>query len=115
MQQVADTLSDNPVFKQLDNLSVGTWVKFAGDEDTQAARRKLAAKINAIDIFIFVNRQGAKVVEKTRANLARELKEATVKIISDFLLFSRALESIIGDLRDSQHEQQTRGAYQPKH
>jgi|TARA_B100001964_G_scaffold199423_1_gene225756 hypothetical protein len=115
MQQVADTLSDDPVFKQPHNPSVGTWVEFAGDEDTQAMRCKLAAKINAIDKFIFVNRQGAKGVEKTRTDLASELKEAAVKIISDCLLFSRALESVLGDLRESQHEQQTRSAYQPKH
>jgi hypothetical protein len=73
----------------------------------------LAAKINAIDKFIFVNREGVKVVEKTTVGLAKELKEGSVRIISDGLLFSRALESVIGNLRDSQHEQQTGGAYQP--
>ena len=68
--------------------------------------------INAIDKFIFVNRQGVKVVEKTRTGLAQEIFDGTVKIISDGLLFSRALESVIGDLRHAQHEQHTGGAYQ---
>ena len=98
--------------EQVESMTVGTWVEFVG-EDELNTRCKLAAKINAIDKFIFVNRQGVKVVEKTSSGLAKELKDGTVRIISDGLLFSRALESVIGNLRDSQHEQQTGGAYQP--
>jgi hypothetical protein len=103
---------DDPYMKQVDTLSVGVWVEFAGEDDNNT-RCKLAAKINAIDKFIFVNRQGVKVVEKTRLGLARELRDGTVNIISDGLLFSRALESVIGNLRESQHEQHTGSAYQP--
>ncbi|MFT5209623.1 MAG: hypothetical protein ACI9CE_001345 [Flavobacterium sp.] len=88
-----ETLAENdPVYGQVYALSVGMWVEFnAGNE--VSVRCKLVAKINAIDKFIFVNRQGVKVIEKTRLGLATELKENSVKIISDGLLFSRALES----------------------
>jgi hypothetical protein len=103
---------DDPIFEQIDALSVGIWVEFIGIDSEQPIRSKLAAKINAIDKFIFVNRQGVKVVEKTRTGLAQEIFDGTVKIISDGLLFSRALESVIGDLRDAQHVQHTAGAYQ---
>lgn len=103
---------DDPHVKQVDNFHVGIWVEFLGEENT-SVRCKLAARINAIDKYIFVNRQGVKVVEKTRMGLAQELKDGTVKIISDGLLFSRALETVIGNLRVSQHEQQTGSAYQP--
>lgn len=103
---------NDPALAQVDNLHVGMWVEFAGDEST-SIRCKLAARINAIDKYIFVNRQGVKVVEKTRVGLAQELRDGTVKVISDGLLFSRALESVIGNLRDAQHEQQTGSAYQP--
>ena len=61
-----------------------------------------------------MNRQGVKVVEKTRDGRARELEEGTVRVISDGLLFSRALESVIGTLRDTQTAQQTGSAYQPQ-
>ena len=107
--EIAD---DSPYMQQVDMLSVGVWVEFSGEADHNT-RCKLAAKINAIDKYIFVNRQGVKVVEKTRMGLARELRDGTVKIISDGLLFSRALESVIGNLREKQHEQQTASAYQP--
>jgi hypothetical protein len=103
---------DHPALQQVDALAVGMWVEFSDGED-QSVRCKLAAKINAIDKFIFVNRQGVKVVEKTRMGLAKELRDGSVRIISDGALFSRALESVIGNLRDAQHEQQTGGAYQP--
>jgi len=103
---------DNPFVRQVDHFTVGVWVEFLV-EDEQSVRCKLAAKINAIDKYIFVNRQGVKVVEKTRLGLAQELMDGTVKMISDGLLFSRALESVIGNLRDTQHEQQTGSAYQP--
>jgi hypothetical protein len=103
---------DHPAVAQVDSLAVGMWVEFS-DAEEQNVRCKLAAKINAIDKYIFVNRQGVKVVEKTRMGLARELKDGTVRIISDGALFSRALESVIGNLRETQHEQQTGGAYQP--
>lgn len=104
---------DHPALAQVDSLAVGMWVEFS-DAEEQNVRCKLAAKINAIDKYIFVNRQGVKVVEKTRMGLARELKDGTVRIISDGALFSRALESVIGNLRETQHEQQTGGAYQPE-
>ncbi|HKI74777.1 MAG TPA: DUF1631 domain-containing protein [Pseudomonadales bacterium] len=103
---------DDRHVKQVDSLHVGIWVEFAGEENI-SIRCKLAARISAIDKYIFVNRQGVKVVEKTRMGLAQELKDGTVKIISDGLLFSRALETVIGNLRVSQHEQQTGSAYQP--
>ncbi len=108
-----DLDEDDPTLQQVDQLSVGVWVEFAGDDPDTSIRCKLAAKINAIDKFIFVNRQGVKVVEKTRMGLARELKDQTVRFISDGPLFSRALESVIGNLRETQHEQHTGGAYQP--
>ncbi len=103
---------DDPHVKAVDKLHVGIWVEFTGAEDI-TIRCKLAAKINAIDKYIFVNRQGIKVVEKTRMGLATELRDGTVKIISDGLLFSRALESVIGNLRVAQQVQHTGSAFQP--
>jgi hypothetical protein len=95
---------------KVDGLAVGTWFEFAIEED-QNVRCRLAARINAIDKFIFVNRQGVKVLEKNRMGLALEFKQETVREISDGLLFSRALESVIGNLRDTQSMQRSDAAY----
>lgn len=96
--------ANDPALQKVDQLGVGVWVEFLG-ESSISIRCKLAAKINAIDKYIFVNRQGIKVVEKTRMGLALDIKHGTVKLISEGLLFSRALESVIGNLRESQQEQ----------
>ncbi|MCB1646653.1 MAG: DUF1631 family protein, partial [Pseudomonadales bacterium] len=110
--ETSEAADDAYYLTQVDHISVGMWVEFQADDDL-SIRCKLAAKINAIDKFIFVNRQGIKVVEKTRAGLAEEFRDGTVKLISDGLLFSRALETVIGNLRQSQIEQQTGSAYRP--
>jgi hypothetical protein len=102
----------NPFLEKIEGLTVGTWVEFIG-QDEQKTRSKLAAKINAIDKFIFVNRQGVKILEKTTSELAQELEEESLRIISDGLLFSRALESVVSTLRENRIEQHTGGAYQP--
>ncbi len=112
--EAEDELSpDDPHMLEVDRLSVGIWVEFQGEDDL-TTRCKLAAKINAIDKYIFVNRQGVKVVEKTKMGLAKELRDGTVNFINDGALFSRALESVIGNLRENQHEQQTGSAYNPQ-
>jgi hypothetical protein len=102
---------DDPAMQQVEHFAVGVWVEFLGPTESEHVRCKLAAKINAIDKYIFVNRQGVKVVEKTKLGLALELKQGTVRVISDGLLFSRALESVIGSLRETQTEQHEGGAY----
>ncbi|MFM1897230.1 MAG: hypothetical protein RLZZ385_2304, partial [Pseudomonadota bacterium] len=91
---------DDAHLKQVDQLPVGIWVEFSGG-DEPGIRCTLAARIDTIDKFVFVNRQGVKVVEKSRMGLARELKQGTVKLISDGPLFERALESVFSTLRDN--------------
>jgi hypothetical protein len=79
-------------------LRVGRWVEFQEDEDT-ALRCKLAAIIVPANIYIFVNRTGLKVLEKSSTELALEFKRGGVRTLDDTLLFDRALASVIGNLR----------------
>ena len=85
---------------QVNKLPLGVWVEFKFSEDRMIPCT-LAAKLDTIDKFIFINRQGVKIVEKSRMGLARELKSGTLKIISEWPLFERAMESVIGALRES--------------
>ena len=75
-------------------------MEFQGVE-TQSIRCSLAGKIDMIDKYVFVNARGAKVIEKSRVGLARELKDGTVKIISEAALIDRAIGTVIGKLRNS--------------
>jgi len=87
----------DPFVQQVEKFAVGCWFEF--QNDNAAERCKLAAVIKATGKYIFVNRSGIKVAEKTKMGLAVELRRGSVQILNDGLLFDRALESIITNLR----------------
>ncbi|WP_372877004.1 DUF1631 domain-containing protein [Pseudomonas sp.] len=89
---------DDEALLRVDRLGVGSWVEFQEDEEHKL-RCKLAAVIKPTGKYIFVNRTGMKILEKTRMALALEFRRNTVRLLDDALLFDRALESVIGNLR----------------
>ncbi len=89
---------DDEALQQVDQLRVGSWVEIHEDEEHKL-RCKLAAVIKPTGKYVFVNRTGMKVLEKTRMGLAVEFRRGSVRLLDDALLFDRALESVIGNLR----------------
>ena len=89
---------DDEALQQVDQLRVGSWVEIHEDEEHKL-RCKLAAVIKPTGKYIFVNRTGMKVMEKTRMGLAVEFRRGAIRLLDDALLFDRALESVIGNLR----------------
>ncbi|MCO6058235.1 DUF1631 domain-containing protein [Pseudomonas sp. MOB-449] len=89
---------DDEALGFVDNLRVGSWVEFQEDEEHKL-RCKLAALIKPTGKYIFVNRTGMKVLEKSRMGLAVEFRRKAIRLLDDALLFDRALESVIGNLR----------------
>ncbi|MFY1666620.1 DUF1631 domain-containing protein [Pseudomonas sp. Pseu.R1] len=83
---------------QVDKLRLGSWVEIQEDEDHKL-RCKLAAIVEPSGRYVFVNRTGMKVLEKTRMGLAVEFRRGTIRVLDDSLLFDRALESVLGNLR----------------
>ncbi|WP_448632170.1 MULTISPECIES: DUF1631 domain-containing protein [Pseudomonas fluorescens group] len=83
---------------QVDQLRLGNWVEFQ-EEDDNTLRCKLAAIIEATGQYIFVNRTGLKVLEHSRTSLALEFRRGAARLLDDTLLFDRALESVLGNLR----------------
>jgi len=86
--------------EQVDRFSQGSWFEVAED-GSPAYRCRLAAVIKAVDKYIFVNRTGMKVAEKSREELAILLEAGKFNLLDDGMLFDRALESVIGNLRQS--------------
>ncbi|WP_269619750.1 DUF1631 domain-containing protein [Zhongshania sp. BJYM1] len=84
---------------RIQTLRVGNWVDFRQD-DGRMLRCRLAAVINGIGKYIFVNRSGIKVAELNRDELEAALIEQKVLLIDDDRMFDRALESVISNLRD---------------
>lgn len=83
---------------QVDKLRLGGWVEIQEDEEHKL-RCKLAAIVEPSGRYVFVNRTGMKVLEKTRMGLAMEFRRGTIRLLDDALLFDRALESVLGNLR----------------
>ncbi len=88
---------NDPFMQQASRLSVGGWFEF--NHSGQPERAKLAAYIKINGHYIFVNRSGIKVAEKSKQELAKDMKAGLVQVLNDGLLFDRALESIISNLR----------------
>jgi len=97
VEDVKEVDENDPFVQQVEKFAVGCWFEFQSDNATE--RCKLAAIIKATGKYIFVNRAGVKVAEKTKMGLAVELRRGSVQILNDGLLFDRALESIITNLR----------------
>ena len=87
--------------KIIDSLRVGSWLEFHNGSTT--IRCKLAALIRVTDKYIFVDRSGIKVAEKNRNALLEMAQAGEISMINDGLLFDRALESVIGNLRESRN------------
>ncbi|WP_416426923.1 DUF1631 domain-containing protein [Pseudomonas sp. App30] len=90
--------ADDPGLLQVAKLRPGCWVEIQEDHDHRL-RCKLTAIIEATDKYVFVNRTGMKVLEKTRNGLALEFRNGSVRILDDALLFDRALDSVVSNLR----------------
>lgn len=84
--------------REINRLTEGVWVEVT-HEDGQKMRCKLAAIVQPGSKYIFVNRRGMKVAERSRMALAVELKRKSITILDESQVFDRALEAVIGNLR----------------
>ena len=82
-------------------LQTGTWLEFKRP-DGEPLRAKLTAVLDAGQRFIFVNRRGMKVAERDQVELALDMLHNRVLVVDERQLFERALERVIGTLRDKQ-------------
>ena len=90
---------NDPLLMQVARMSPGSW--FEHNDGSQQYRCRLAAIIKATGKYIFVNRAGMKVAEKTAPEFAQALREGQLQSLDDGMLFDRALEAVIGNLRST--------------
>jgi hypothetical protein len=89
---------DDAGLVEVDKLRLGSWIEIREDDEF-TLRCKLTAIIESTGKYIFVNRTGMKVLERTRTQLALEFDEGHVRVLDDTLLFDRALDSVVSNLR----------------
>jgi hypothetical protein len=80
-------------------LKAGTWFEFVKDDGSRE-RAKLLWISTIRALYLFVNRNGLKIAEKTAGELAEELKEQKAVILEQVALVDRALDAILHKLKD---------------
>jgi hypothetical protein len=98
---VGEELQDNAISEymtQIDQIETGSWVEFSLVNGA-SFRCKLSAIIEEADCFVFVNRMGLKVIEKTRIELAQEMCRGRLSLLEQGALIDRALNAVVGSLR----------------
>ncbi len=93
-------VEDDEYVRIVRELKVGTWIEFLG-EDEQRERAKLSWISPISSKYLFVNRRGLKVCDKTVAALAIELRRGSAIVLEEVPLFDRALDAIVARLRST--------------
>lgn len=82
------------------SIKVGTWIEFRHAEG-RGERAKLSWISPISNKYLFVNRKGLKVADKTLWALAAELRHGQAMLLDDVPLFDRALDAIVERLKTS--------------
>ncbi|HEX5361356.1 MAG TPA: DUF1631 domain-containing protein [Fluviicoccus sp.] len=106
---LSETLpNDDMNVLKVNQLNVGSWVEFV--QTDRRDRHKLVARIRSVDKLIFANRRGIKVAEMSSMKLAVDMSQGRARIIEEAQVLDRALESVIGNLRQLSEQQGKPGA-----
>lgn len=98
----APVLPENdPHMLMVASLAQGAWFDLDAEAGAEPLRCRLAAYIRPTGKYIFVNRNGMKVAEKSQVELALALKEGHMRALDNTMLFDKALESVVTSLRQS--------------
>ncbi len=97
---------ESPDLERVRNMKVGNWVEFSADGE-RPERAKLSWISPISGKYLFVNRRGLKVADKTREQLAAELASGKTVLLEELPLFDRALDAIVERLRANQTDRES--------
>lgn len=100
-ESVNAATNDHPYLQQVASFVQGAWFEMK-DSDGEVQRCRLAAVIKPTGKYIFVNRNGMKVAEKDKMELAEMLRSDCLRALDNSMLFDRALETVVSSLRKPQ-------------
>jgi hypothetical protein len=93
-----DTDLDDVFSQKVDQFRTESWFKLT-NEKSEKTKIKLAAIIKHNGTYIFVNREGIKVITTKKPGVVALLRSGELEIVDDAVFFDRALESVIHSLR----------------
>jgi hypothetical protein len=100
-EEVAESnyADDDECLKQAKDMKVGTWVEFTDPNTENKERAKLSWISPISSKYLFVNRKGLKVSDKTVFALAAEIRRGHAVVLEEVPLFDRALDAIVERLK----------------
>ncbi|TVZ40079.1 uncharacterized protein DUF1631 [Alteromonadaceae bacterium 2753L.S.0a.02] len=90
----------NKFYLEAKNIPEGVWLEYKEEDSSKSQRCKLSSKIDA-DSYIFVNRFGFKIMEKSRRQLAYDMQFERARILDSRPMFERIMEKVVSHLRQA--------------
>ena len=87
-------------YQMAKDIPEGTWLEYFDQDTSRQLRCKLSAKIDA-DTYIFVNRFGLKLMEKTRRQFAYDMQFNKAKPLDTRPMFERIMERVVRTLKSA--------------
>jgi hypothetical protein len=84
--------------QQVETFVQGAWFDMKNEKGVMM-RCRLAAYIKPTRKYIFVNRNGMKMAERSQYELALALKKSDLRALDNSMMFDRALETVVTSLR----------------
>jgi hypothetical protein len=88
----------DPHLEVAQKLAMGTWVEFLG-ENGGRTRARLTWVSSVTGIYLFTDRRGMKVAERTPAGLAADFRRGSARVLDAVPLFDRAVSHLMKGLR----------------
>ncbi len=79
----------------IEELHPGQWVEFIGEGDSHRLRCKLARLSKDQHRYIFVNRSGMRVAERSGSELSKGINNGSVRILEENPIFDRAIQAVM--------------------
>lgn len=90
----------NKYYLEAKDIPEGVWLTYRDDTNLKDLRCKLSSKIDA-ESYIFVNRFGFKVLEKSRRQLAYDMQFKRAKVLDSTPVFERLMDKVVTHLRQA--------------
>ncbi|SMF01908.1 Protein of unknown function [Alteromonadaceae bacterium Bs31] len=90
----------NHFYLEAKDIPEGVWLEYQTEESNKQIRCKLSSKIDA-DSYIFVNRFGFKVLERSRRQLAYDMQFSKARIIDSRPMFERLMDKVVSHLKQA--------------
>lgn len=107
-EEAAPIGEDADSMRSVRALKVGAWIEFV-DAQGASERAKLSWISPISGKYLFVNRRGLKVADRSPQQLAAEVRDGGALVLEEVPLFDRALDAIVERLRSAQAEKQQHG------